>query len=149
MMKKLIICLISLILVTTIPIVIGDTANIEANDVNDNNDIIPLGTDEYTDCIIWIIGKCNTVAGPPEWKLGFYYPFNEKDFSFSANNEPDEGLQVLVRATSPGIYLGHEDIRIQITGGKGFFFYAGHSLLAQGNFLFVRCTAQVARVTTP
>ena len=148
-MKKLIICVVSLLLVSTIPIVIGDTANIEANDVIDDNDILPLGTDEYTDCTVWIIGKCNTVEGPPEWKLGFYYPFNEKDFSFSANGEEGEGLQVIVRATSPGIYLGHENIRIGITGAKGFFFYAGQSLLTQGNFLFVRCTAQVARVTTP
>lgn len=149
MMKKLIICMVSLLLVFTVPIVIGDTANIEANDVIDDNEILPLGTDEYIDCTVWIIGKCNTVEGPPEWKLGFYYPFNEKDFSFSAKGETGEGLQVLVRATSPGFYLGHENIRIDITGAKGFFFYAGQSLLAKGNFLFVRCTAQVARVTTP
>ena len=148
MMKKFVICVVSLLIFLTIPAVIGNTVNIEADDINEDNEIMPLGTDHFTDCIIMIIGKCNTVEGPPEWKLGIYYPLEEKDFMIQANGQETEVLHVLVRAASPSFYFSHENIKVDISSAKGFFFYAGQSLLTEGNTIFVRCTAQEAWVTT-
>ena len=116
--KKLLICVICLLLISAIPVAVGVTIDIE-----EEYEKNPAGTDHFTDCVVWIFGKCNTVEGPSAWILGFFCPLKPRDFIIQAKGEDNESLYVFIRSNKIGTYLGYENIKIDINNGKGFFFW--------------------------
>ena len=140
-MKKLLICVISLLLISAIPIAIGETL-----DSNGDYEKNPVGTDHYSNCFIWVFGKCNTVEGPLVWKLGFYCPIKPRDFLIQASGQGNESLYVIVLAPL-GAYFSIENIHIDIDNAKGLFFWGGKSLFLNSNIIFVICKAENAWIT--
>ena len=141
-MKKLFICVISLLLISAIPIAMGETLN-SIEDYEKN----PAATDHYSNCFMLIFGKCNTVVGPLVWKLGFYCPLTPRDFLIQANGQDNESLYVIVLGRTSGAYFSIEDIIIDINNARGIFFWGEKSLFLESNIIFTLCKAENAWIT--
>ena len=141
-MKKLLICVISLLLISAIPIAIGETL-----DTNEDYEKNQAGTDQYSNCFIWIFGKCNTVEGPLVWKLGFFCPLKPRDFLIQASGQDNESLYVIVLDAPSGAYFSIENIMIDVDNAKGIFFWGGKSPFLNSNIIFVICKAENAWIT--
>ena len=139
--KKIIICAVCLLLLSVTPIVVGDT------NVDENSPTNPADIDYYSDCVIWVFGKCDTVDGPLLWKLGFYCPLREKTFIIQATGKENESLNIFIRDTGMATYFGYENVKIDIRTATGVLFWAAQSILLQGNTIFARCKAREVWVT--
>lgn len=147
--KKLLICAVCLLLLSIIPIAVGNTIDSEVRIINNENEKIPLTTDHYTDCTVWVFGKCNKVEveGNNLWKFGFYFPLKERNFIIQAKGQENESLNVLIRSNKFGSYFGYETLKIDIEVGKGMLFWAAKSLFINGTTVFARVKAKDAWIT--
>lgn len=112
---------------------------------------IPLAhanTDYFTDSVVIIIGKCNTVTSPALWLFGFKLLFNKKVI-IQANGGEGEKINALILPSKIGFYFGHENIIIQMQGAKGLFFRGEKSLFFQNTpqRIFAVCKATDIWVT--
>jgi hypothetical protein len=87
-------------------------------------------TDQFTDSIVIIVGKCNTVSSPALWLFGFKFLLNRHVY-IQASGEQDEKLTALVLPSKIGFYFGQEDMIIELNGAKGLFFRGEKSFLFQ------------------
>jgi hypothetical protein len=85
-------------------------------------------TDQFTDSIVIIIGKCDTVTSPALWLFGFKFLFNRHIY-IQASGGANEKLTALILPSKIGFYFGQEDMTIQLDGAKGLFFRGEKSLL--------------------
>jgi len=85
-------------------------------------------TDEFTDSIVIIMGKCNYVQTPALWLFGFKFLLN-RHIIIQASGGEEETLTALVLPSKIGFYFGQEDMMIQMDGAKGLFFRGEKSLL--------------------
>ena len=62
----------------------------------------------------------------------------------------NESLNVIVRERGGGnfgTWYDHENLELDIRDTTGILFWAGKSLLIEGNLIFARCTAETAFIT--
>ena len=132
--KILIIWAIVFLMLASLPVTLGRT---------DEQEKEPLETKTFTNCVIWVFGKCNTVTGPLLWKLGLYCPLLDKNFGIEANGEEGEKLNVIIRGEEFGVYYGYENMDIDIARARGILFWGGQSLLIDEPIIFLRCRADI------
>src|SRR5512136_1706833 len=87
-------------------------------------------TDQFSDSMVIIVGKCNTVSSPALWLFGFKFLFNRHIY-IQASGGQDEKLTALILPSKIGFYFGQEDMTIQLDGAKGLFFRGDKSWLFQ------------------
>jgi hypothetical protein len=105
-------------------------------------------TDYFTNSVVIIIGKCNTVTSPALWLFGFKFLFNRHIY-IQASGEQDEKLTALILPSKIGFYFGQENMIIQMDGAKGLFFRGEKSWLFQNTpqRIFAMCKASDIWVT--
>jgi hypothetical protein len=89
-------------------------------------------TDQFSDSMVIIVGKCNTVSSPALWIFGFKFLFNRHIY-IQANGGADEKLTALVLPSKIGFYFSQEEMTIQLDGAKGLFFRGEKSWLFPNN----------------
>ncbi len=93
--------------------------------------LVPLtqaNTDQFSNSVVIIVGKCNYVQTPALWLFGFKFLLN-RHIIIQASGGTDEKLTALVLPSKIGFYFGQEDMTIQLDGAKGLFFRGEKSLL--------------------
>ncbi len=93
--------------------------------------LVPLtqaNTDQFSNSVVIIVGKCNYVQTPALWLFGFKFLLN-RHIIIQASGGADEKLTALVLPSKIGFYFGQEDMTIQLDGAKGLFFRGEKSLL--------------------
>ena len=138
--KILIIWAICLLILTAIPITIGETSDSEITSTDDKNSCL-LDSKHYSDCQFIVFGRCNYVTGPSIWKLGLYVPLEPKDFTFEAKGEVGEKLSVVVFGEEFGTFISYEHIKLEIFTATGVFYWGGQSLLLNKPRIFAFCNA--------
>jgi len=105
-------------------------------------------TDYFTNSVVIIIGKCDTVTSPALWLFGFKFLFN-REVIIQANGGEDEKINAFILPSKIGFYFGHENMIIQMEGAKGLFFRGEKSFFFQNTpqRIFVLCTARDIWVT--
>jgi len=138
--KVLIIWAICLLLLSSIPLVLGGSS--DSNSISSDVNIVNTSDSKhYTNCNILIFGRCNTVIGPLFWLFGLYFPLVERDFKVDANGELGETLNVIVFGPEFGTFISYEHIEIDIYNAKGVLFWGGKSLIFNQPLLFAHCKA--------
>ena len=105
--------------------------------------VVSATTAEFTDSIILVVGNSNTVYSTTIlWLFGWKFMVR-KQLTIQANNENGEHLNAFVFPPKIGIYLSHEDIRIQLAQVRGLCFWGKRSLLfeSQPPRVFALCKA--------
>lgn len=104
--------------------------------------IVQATTDHFTDSVVLIIGKSNTVSTTALWLFGFKFIYN-KQVIIQVNGEEGEKLNALIFPPKIGLYFGYENIFIQMEGVKGLFFWGEKSLFFHNvpPRIFVFCKA--------
>lgn len=144
--KILIVWTICLLILTSIPIVQGETSSFESNSSDEIN-VFTRDSKTYENCKIIVSGRSNTVIGPLFWIFGFYSPLRDRDFRIEANGEPGEKLNVIVLSPEFGTFLSYEHIEIRITKAKGLFYWGGKSILFDDPGIFAYCKALEVTIT--
>jgi len=148
--KLLVIGTICLLTLLSLQVALGGTPNSELSDSEENPISNTAGTSQYTDCIVIIFGKCDTVQGPQTWLFGVYCPLFKKDIVIQSKGGENESLNVIVRERGGGnfgTWYDHENLKLDLRGTTGILFWAGKSLLIEGNQIFARCKAETAFIT--
>jgi len=83
--------------------------------------IVNANTDHFTNSVVIVIGKCNTVSTTALWLFGFKFVYN-KEVIIQANGAEGEKINALILPSKIGFYFGQENIFIQMEGAKGLFF---------------------------
>jgi hypothetical protein len=112
---------------------------------------IPLAranTDHFTDSVIIIMGKCNTVTSPALWLFGFKFLLNRHVY-IQANGGEDEKMNAFILPSKIGFYFGQENMIIQLDGANGLFFRGEKSWFFQNTpqRIFAVCKASDIWVT--
>lgn len=106
--------------------------------------VIPHGcatTDHFTNNTILIIGKCNTTTTPALWLFGLKWMQN-KNVVIQAGGGQGEQLNALILLSKIGLYIGYENIAIQMYGVKGLFFWGEKAVFLQkSQRIFALCKA--------
>ena len=105
-------------------------------------------TDYFTNSVVIIIGKCNTVTSPALWLFGFKFLLNRHIY-IQASGEEGEKLSALILPSKIGFYFGQENMIIQMDGAKGLFFRGEKSWIFQNTpqRIFAVCKASDIWVT--
>jgi hypothetical protein len=105
--------------------------------------VVTATTEEFTDSIILVVGNSNTMYSTTLlWLFGWKFMVR-KQLTIQANGENGEHLNAFVLPPKIGMYLGHEDIRIQMAQVRGLCFWGKKSLLfeSQPPRVFALCKA--------
>ncbi len=113
--------------------------------------LLPLAqanTDYFSNSVVIIIGKSNTVTTPALWLFGCKLMLNKRVI-VQANGEEGEIINALIFPSKLGFYFGYEHIYIQMDGAKGLFFWGEKSFLLQkaSPRIFAICKARDIYVT--
>ena len=92
--------------------------------------VVHANTDHFTNSVVLVIGKCNTITTPALWLFGFKFVYNKRVI-IQANGGEGEKINALILPSKIGFYFGHKNMVIQIEGAKGLFFWGGKSLVLQ------------------
>jgi len=92
--------------------------------------IVQADTDYFSNSVVIITGKCNTVSTTALWLFGFKIAYNKKVI-IQANGGEGEKINALILPSKIGFYFGQENIYIQMEGAKGLFFWGEKSFLLQ------------------
>lgn len=87
-------------------------------------------TDHFTDSIVIIFGKCETVASPVLWLFGFKFIFIREVIIQTSGGEDDK-INALILPSKIGFYFGQENIIIHLQGAIGLFFRGEKSWIFQ------------------
>ncbi len=90
--------------------------------------IAQADTDHYSDSVVLIVGKCNTVSTTGLWLFGLTY-IHKKEVTIQAQGEDGETIHVLIFPPKFAFHFSLENVEIQMEGVKGIFFWGGKSLL--------------------
>jgi hypothetical protein len=104
--------------------------------------VVQATTDHFTDSVVLIIGKSNTVSTTALWLFGFKFIYNKRVI-IQANGGEGEKINALIIPSKIGFYFGQENIFIQLEGAKGLFFRGEKSLFFHNNpsRIFAFCKA--------
>jgi hypothetical protein len=89
--------------------------------------VAQANTDHFTNSVVLIIGKSNTVSTTALWLFGFKLVYN-KQVIIQANGGEGEKINALILPSKIGFYFGYKNIFIQMDGAKGLFFWGEKSL---------------------
>jgi len=89
--------------------------------------VVNATTDHFTNSVVLVIGKSNTVSTTALWLFGSKFIFNKRVI-IQANGGEGEKINALVIPSKIGFYFGQENIVIQMEGAKGLFFWGEKSL---------------------
>jgi len=105
-------------------------------------------TDYFTNSVVIIMGKCDTVTSPALWLFGFKVLFNKRVI-IQANGGEDEKINALILPAKIGFYFGQENVMIHMEGTKGLFFRGEKSLFFQNTTqrIFAVCKVRDIWVT--
>ncbi|MCX6671540.1 MAG: hypothetical protein NTX92_06445 [Euryarchaeota archaeon] len=105
-------------------------------------------TDHFTDSVVIIMGKCDTVASPALWLFGFKFILN-REVIIQANGGENEKINAFILPSKIGFYFGQENMIIQLQGAKGLFFRGEKSWFFQNTpqRIFAVCKATDIWVT--
>lgn len=92
--------------------------------------LVQAETDHFSNSVILLVGKSNTVSSNALWVFGGKFLLNKK-VTVQITGEDDEKINALVLPPNFGLYVGHESIVIQMEGTTGFIFWGEKSLLMQ------------------
>lgn len=102
---------------------------------------IPVGaveTDYYQNCLIVIVGQCNTVNKPLMWGVGIYIPLLRRNFYIATNNQEGEMISIIIKNDQNAFLISQENASIQMNGARGIYFWGKNSLvLNNSSALFV------------
>lgn len=93
-----------------------------------SNPLVQETTDHFSDSIVIITGKSNTVASTSLWLFGFKCMVIKR-VTIQANNLEGETINVLVLPPTIGLYFDYESISIQLNRVTGLFFWGKRSVL--------------------
>ncbi len=85
-------------------------------------------TDHFSDSIVIITGKSQTVASSALWLFGFKCMVIKR-VTIQANNLEGEKINVFVLPPTIGLYFDYESISIQLNRVTGLFFWGKQSVL--------------------
>lgn len=148
--KLLIIGAIFILFISSLPVAIGENYNFIIDESNDNEINNHEKATSYTNCLIFITGKCNDVNGPLVWILGFYCPLFKRTFTINARGEGDEVVNVFIIGSNPfqiGTFFDYENINLLIHRANGLLFWGQKSIISKSNSLFTICRAESVVVT--
>jgi hypothetical protein len=91
---------------------------------------VQANTDHFTNSVVMIVGKADSVTTPALWLFGFKFIYN-RQVIIQTNGEDGEKINALILPSKIGFYFGQENIYIQIQGAKGLFFWGEKSFLLQ------------------
>lgn len=138
--RFLMIFTVFLLIFTSVQVAHGDTI-----DYKKSKKINTGITENFSDCIMIIFGKCNDVTGPLLWKFGLYCNFLKKDFTINAKNEEGDNINLMIRGGGSFKFLwGKEDINIQLKGATGILFWGGKSIIVESPLIIARCQVENA-----
>jgi hypothetical protein len=148
--KCLIFLMICVLILSSIPVVLSKTQNLNFENVKDNYCELSSGSFYFTDCLIVITGNVNNVYGPLVWIFGVYCPLLKRSFRVLANNEEGESLNVIVfgKGVQFGSYLDQEHILVSINSARGFLYWSGKAISNPGNKISLVCRASNVYVIT-
>jgi hypothetical protein len=89
--------------------------------------IVNANTDHFTNSVVLVIGKCNTVSSNALLLFGFKVVYN-KQVIIQVNGGEGEKINAMILPSKIGFYFGQENIFIQMEGAKGLFFWGEKSL---------------------
>ena len=92
--------------------------------------VAQANTDHFTNSVVLLIGRSNTVSTTALWLFGFKFIYN-KQVIIQANGGEGEKINALILPSKIGFYFGQENIYIQMEGAKGLFFWGEKSFLLQ------------------
>lgn len=103
---------------------------------------LPADTDHYSNGIIIVSGKCNTVTKNGLWLLGLTY-INNKEITIQAQGQEGEKINILIFPPDYGLYISYEVIEIHLEDAKGFLFWTQKSVFfgPTSNRVFILCNA--------
>ncbi len=104
--------------------------------------IIQADTDHFSNRVIIISGKCNSVTTTGLWLFALTY-INKEEITIQAQGESGEKINAFVFPPDFAFYFSHENILIQMENAEGFLFWAQKSLLFNNTSqrVFVICKA--------
>jgi hypothetical protein len=104
--------------------------------------LVQATTEQFSNSVVLITGKCNTVTTNALWLFGLKFMIHRK-VTIQASGQEGEKIHALVLPPTFGVFFGHENIIIQMEGATGLFFWGGKSLLLQQSSqrVFVFCKA--------
>ncbi|KYK19995.1 hypothetical protein AYK25_09275 [Thermoplasmatales archaeon SM1-50] len=110
--------------------------------------VVQATTDYFTDSVILVVGKSNTVSSTLLWLLGMKCIFNRRVI-IQVHHGEGEKIFALILPPKIGFYFGHENIVIQIFGAKGLLFWGEKSLIFENDppHIFALCKARDIWVT--
>jgi hypothetical protein len=88
---------------------------------------VQANTDHFTNSVVMIVGKTDSVTTPAWWLFGCKLIF-DKQVIIQANGGDGEKINALILPSKIGFYFGQENIYIQMEGAKGLFFWGEKSL---------------------
>lgn len=142
---------VAILFISSLPFVVADNSNTVNDEVNEKKIVKAGGTTLYTNCMVFVSGKCNSVSGPLVWILGVYCPLLKRTFTIHARGQQSEALDVFILGTKPfqvGTFFDYENIYIRITRGNGLLYWGQKSIVSKSNSLFAFCKADSVLITT-
>jgi len=146
-LKFLVILAILILIIPSIQTTSTELPNIEKSETEEEKKTETGGTILYTDCTVWISGKCKSVWGALTWLFGFYCPLLKKQLWIQATGQEGEKLNVLVTGDGVGTYYDYENILIHLSGATGLMYWFGKSWIFPGDRIFARAKADRCWVT--
>lgn len=124
-------CIILFVLIATIPVVQGQT-------------------DQFSNSLVIVMGKCNSVSANALWLFGPKLMLNKR-VTIASDGEEGERINALILPSKFGLYVGHENMVIQMDGVTGLVFWGEKSFLLQKSSprIFVICKARDTWITYP
>jgi hypothetical protein len=110
--------------------------------------VVSAMTDHFSDSVILVIGKSNSVSSTALWLFGVKCIFNSRVI-IRANGGEGEKVNAFMLSPKIGFYVGHEDIVIHMERAKGLFFWGEKSLFVRNTppGVFALCKARDIWVT--
>jgi hypothetical protein len=90
--------------------------------------VVQATTDHFSDSMVIIMGRCETVSSPALWLFGVKVLLNRHVYIQASGGE-DEQVTALIFPSRVGFYFGQDDMTIQLDGATGVFFRGERSWL--------------------
>lgn len=147
-LQVLVIGAICLLLLPSIQGSMGNIPSSKPDEIQEDNDTETSETHYFSNCIVWIYGKCKSVTGALTWIFGIFCPLFKKHLNIRATGQEGESLNVIVTQDGLGTYLNQENIMIDMRGATGILYWFGKSLILEGDTIFARCKVDDCWITT-
>jgi hypothetical protein len=104
--------------------------------------VVQALTDYFSDSMVLVIGKSDSVSSTALWLFGFKCILNKRVIIKASGGE-GEKINAIILPPKFGFYVGHENIVIQLEHTKGLFFWGEKSFVFQqtSQRIFAVCKA--------